>query len=200
MSSPRRMGAEQSEMRERLLDLAEKVLMQEGYAAVGVRRLAREADVTPALVHYYFRTLDDLLVALFRRRAEGDFARQVEALKSADPLRTLWEWWSRPAQASMTVEFLAMANHREAVRAELAVYAERHRAFQAEALERIFAERGGAPHGMPAVSVVVLLVAVSRSLAVERALGVEAGHAEILGLVERFIRESGTDSRTAGGG
>lgn len=189
------MGAEQSEMRERLLDLAEKVLMQEGYAAVGVRRLAREADVTPALVHYYFRTLDDLLVALFRRRADGDFARQVEALDSGDALRTLWERWSRPAEASMTVEFLAMANHREAVRAELVAYAERHRTFQAEALARIFAERGGAPHGMPAVSAVVLLVAVSRSLAVERALGVEAGHAEILALVERFIRESGADSR-----
>jgi AcrR family transcriptional regulator len=186
------MGAEHSQMRDRLLDLAEKVLTQEGYAAVGVRRLAREADVTPALVHYYFRTLDDLLVALFRRRADADFARQVEALDSGDALRTLWEWWSRPAEASMTVELLALANHREAVRAELAAYAERHRVFQAEALERIFAERGGSPYGMPAVSVVVLLVAVSRSLAVERALGVEAGHDDVLALVERFIRQSGT--------
>lgn len=188
------MGTEQSEMRHRLLDIAERLMAEEGYAAVGVRRLAREADVTPALVHYYYRTLDDLLVAVFRRRAENDFARQTEALNSKDPVRALWELWSRPAEAAVTVEFLALANHREAVRVELAAYAERHRAFQVTALEKVYAARGGSPYDMSATDVVVLLTAVSRSLAQEQAMGVSAGHGDILAVVERFIREN-----TAGG-
>ncbi len=188
------MGTEQSEMRHRLLDIAERLMAEEGYAAVGVRRLAREADVTPALVHYYYRTLDDLLVAVFRRRAENDFARQTEALNSKDPVRALWELWSRPAEAAVTVEFLALANHREAVRVELAAYAERHRAFQVTALEKVYAARGGSPYDMSATDAVVLLTAVSRSLAQEQAMGVSAGHGDILAVVERFIREN-----TAGG-
>ncbi|MEU1168284.1 helix-turn-helix domain-containing protein, partial [Streptomyces sp. NPDC005921] len=67
MTAPRRMGTETSKTRQVLLDVAERLMLEEGYASVGIRRVAREAEVAPALVLYYFRTLDDLFLAMLRR-------------------------------------------------------------------------------------------------------------------------------------
>ncbi|EUA30299.1 bacterial regulatory s, tetR family protein [Mycobacterium xenopi 4042] len=57
-----------------LLDAAEQLMLEEGYAAVTSRRVAQKAALKPQLVHYYFRTMDDLFLAAFRRRAEEGFA------------------------------------------------------------------------------------------------------------------------------
>ena len=71
----RRIGAEDSKTRAQLLDAAERLLLEEGYAAVTSRRVAAKAGLKPQLVHYYFRTMDDLFVAVFRRRADENLAR-----------------------------------------------------------------------------------------------------------------------------
>ena len=55
-------------------------MLADGYAAVSSRSVAKEAGVTPALVHYYFPTLDDLFLAVLRRRAEQQLARQDRML------------------------------------------------------------------------------------------------------------------------
>src|SRR5690606_21688674 len=65
-SSSRRIGAPDSKTRTRLLDAAERLLLREGYASVTSRRVAAEAGLKPQLVHYYFRTMDDLFLEVFR--------------------------------------------------------------------------------------------------------------------------------------
>src|SRR5262245_30812380 len=90
MAAPRRTGSETSETRAVLLDTVERVMLQDGYAAVSSRRIAKEAGVTPALVHYYFATLDDLFLAVLRRRADQQLERHQRFLASAQPLRALW--------------------------------------------------------------------------------------------------------------
>ena len=62
MATTRRMGTETSETRFRLLDITERVMIEDGYASVSSRRVAKDAGVTPALVHYYFATIDDLFL------------------------------------------------------------------------------------------------------------------------------------------
>ena len=57
-------------------------MLDSGYAAVSSRRVAAVADVRPALVHYYFRTMDDLFLATFQRRAEQGLVHQQRALQS----------------------------------------------------------------------------------------------------------------------
>ena len=42
------------------MDAAEQLLLEEGYAAVTSRRVGARAGLKPQLVHYYFRTMDDL--------------------------------------------------------------------------------------------------------------------------------------------
>src|ERR1700746_1245156 len=68
MTSARRSGAPDAEARGRLLDAAEQLMIEEGYAAVTSRRLAHKAGLKPQLVHYYFRTMEELFLEVFRRR------------------------------------------------------------------------------------------------------------------------------------
>ncbi len=89
MSATRRIGAESSASRGLLLDAALRLMVDEGYAAVTSRRVAAEAGLKPQLVHYYFRTMDDLFVAVVRRGAAQNLERQARALSSPQPLRAL---------------------------------------------------------------------------------------------------------------
>ena len=68
----------------------ERLLLEEGYAAVTSRRVAAKAGLKPQLVHYYFRTMDDLFLEVFRRRAEEGFAQFERAIADEPSLRTIW--------------------------------------------------------------------------------------------------------------
>src|SRR5947208_5332137 len=115
----RRLGGVDSNTREELLDAAEQLMLEEGYAAVTSRRVGRKSCISPQLVHYYFRTMDDLFLAVFRRRAEEGLARFEEALKIAPTLRTIWYVGRDTPGANFNLEFAALANHRKAIRAEM---------------------------------------------------------------------------------
>jgi AcrR family transcriptional regulator len=188
VSSPRRIGNESSKTRAALLDAAEKLMLEEGYAAVTSRRVAAEAGLKPQLVHYYFRAMDDLFLALFRRRAEQGIQRQAQALDSPQPLWALWDL-SRDSQGTaLTMEFIALANHRKAIRAEIASVAERLRAEQVAGLESVLSGYGVSAEQCPPVAFAVLLSSISRFLVIEReALGMSTGHDETTTFVEGFL-------------
>ncbi|MGW3949456.1 TetR/AcrR family transcriptional regulator [Streptomyces sp. NPDC004752] len=187
MTAPRRMGTENSRTRLRLLDITERLMLKEGYASVGIRRVAREAEVAPALVLYYFRTLDDLFLAVLRRRAEQELEISARVLDSPQPLRALWDLSSQPGAALIT-EFMALANHRKAIHAELAEHAERYRQAQEEIIVRKAAEGGLSLPDVPPVALLVVTTALARVLVMEKSLGMTAGHTETLDLVERVLQ------------
>jgi AcrR family transcriptional regulator len=120
MPSSRRFGAEDSAVRSRMLDVAEVLMLEEGYAAVTSRRLAAKAGVKQPLVYYYFRTMDELFLAVFRGMAEDGLERMKEALVAPEPIRALWNLNSDRSRTALTMEFLALANHRKVVQAEIA--------------------------------------------------------------------------------
>ena len=188
MASPRRIGAPDAKNRAVLLDAAERLMLEEGYAAVSSRRLASKAGLKPQLVHYYFRTMDDLFLALFQRRAEEGLQRQARALASDQPLRALWEYSTDPAGTALTMEFSALANHRKTIRNEIARYAEQFRAGQIEALSSLSERYGLRPDVCPPAVLTVLITSISRIIAMERAIGMSAGHAETLALVEQHLQ------------
>src|SRR6476469_5572482 len=119
MVSPRRLGTEDSKTRGQLLDAAEQLMLEEGYAAVTSRRVAAKASLKPQLVHYYFRSMDDLFLATFQRRGEQGMERHAKALSADQPLRAMWEMATDPRGTALTLEFAALANHRKAIRAEI---------------------------------------------------------------------------------
>ena len=140
--SPRRIGSHDSKTRLQLLDAAERLLNAEGYAAVTSRRVAAEAGLKPQLVHYYFRTMDDLFLEVFRRRADENIARFERSIAEDGSLRNLWRLNADPRGTAFRIEWVALANHRKAVRAEVARYAERFRAIQIEAVGAALTAQG----------------------------------------------------------
>ncbi len=187
MSATRRIGAESSASRGLLLDAALRLMVDEGSAAVTSRRVAAEAGLKPQLVHYYFRTMDELFVAVVRRGAAQNLERQARALSSPQPLRALWELNSDPTGTTLLTELAALANHRKAVRSELAVFAEQFRRQQEEALPAILERCGIGPEIVPPLAAPVILTGLTRIIGVERDLGLTTGHAELRELVERWL-------------
>src|ERR1043166_1173025 len=58
-----------------MLDGAEGILRDEGYAALTSRAVAERCGVKQRLVYYYFQTMDELIVETFRRMAVRELER-----------------------------------------------------------------------------------------------------------------------------
>ena len=178
MKPARRMGPATSETRMALLDATERVLRSEGYAAVSSRRIAEEAGLKQQLVYYYFHTMDELLLATFRRRTERALERLKATLESDHPLRALWEMHSEMSVAGLSAEFMAIANHHEGIRAEVARYMEESRALEAEALARILPSEMAGSH-LTASALSLAISSISQTLAREHETGIKSGHDDI---------------------
>jgi AcrR family transcriptional regulator len=197
MASTRRIGKEGSETRARLLDAAERLMVAEGYAALSSRRIAAEAGLKPALVHYYFQSMDDLIVALFRRGAAQSMERLEQASESARPLREMWRLASEQRGALLLVEFAALSRRRPAVRAEISAWGERHQQLQMRTL-RAALDRLPDDAGVTAGALSVLMTGLSVILTLEREVGLREGHDEALALVERALDALEPDTEPSG--
>jgi AcrR family transcriptional regulator len=184
--APRRIGATDSKSRAQLLDAAEALIFEEGYAAVTSRRVAARAGLKPQLVHYYFRTMDDLFVELFRSRADANLERFEQAIAADGSLRNLWRLNADPRGAAFAIEFVALANHRKEIRAEIARYAERFRDAQLAALTAAL-ESAGAADQIPPIAALLLMTGVTQTMALEQALGVTAGHDATVAFIDEAL-------------
>ncbi len=188
MSAPPEKGrkkrySERPDVRMKLLDAAENLIRDEGYASATVRRIAKQAGLTHQAVFYYFGSLDELLLALYRRTADKHEERLSQALNSENPIRAMWDVVRDPSATGLGLEFLALANHNDAVRAEIAARAESFRELEAKAIERHLEARGITPRLSPQM-VAILTNALARLLVQESTLGIHAGHDEAEALVE----------------
>ena len=189
MASPQPKGADESTARTALLDATERLMLQEGYAAVTSRRVAAEAGVNPGLVYYYFGPMDTLLIEVFRRRAGRMVERQAEALASEQPLWALWDLIRDQTTTALNLEFLALGNHRKAVRSELKTFSVRFRRLQFDGLARVLARYGIDQDLWPAEAVMLFMDGVTRFMLEEDAYGLNLGHAQAEAVVERLIGE-----------
>src|SRR6516165_12085690 len=139
MTAPKRIGRD-SATRKALIQATAQLMLEEGYAAATSRRVAAKAGVKPALVHYYFPTMDELYMAVFRRGAAVYLERQQTALASDRPLHAFWDTLTAPKDTRLLLEFMGLANHRKEIRAEIAAWAERWRKQQITALNFIVRE------------------------------------------------------------
>ncbi|RJF91263.1 TetR/AcrR family transcriptional regulator [Sphingomonas cavernae] len=189
MTQKRRIGAKSSETRARIVEAAEQVIRDEGYAAASTRQVAKHAGLQPSLVHYYFPTTDDLFLAVFQRGAEQSDAMIEQALTSEDPVRSLWRFFADTSRTALALEFMALANHRKAIRAEIAKHSEAMRARQSELFEQILGERLAGSGGCAPAGLSLLLAGIGRALVMEGALGVHSGHAEARAFVDKWLDE-----------
>ena len=189
MTEKRKVGTAPSAKRTAILDATQRLIRDEGYAAVSTRRVAAQAGVKPALVQHYFASMEELLLAVYRRAADHSIAAQVAALASPRPLRALWALSRDAARAGLAVEFMALANHRKSIRTEIVAYSERARLLQAEAMQDILADTALGRAGLPAIGVSLLLAGMARGLVMEEGLGITGGHDEADAIVARWLDE-----------
>src|SRR5215207_4585673 len=78
------------ETEQALLDAAERLLVDVGAAGITTRRVAEEAGANHGLVHYYFGSVDQLLVRVLERFTERLIERQRQ-MYAADA--TFLEKW-----------------------------------------------------------------------------------------------------------
>jgi TetR/AcrR family transcriptional regulator, regulator of autoinduction and epiphytic fitness len=183
----RKSNADDGGTRLRLIEATAQIMHDEGYAAATSRRVAAKAGVKQALVYYYFPTMDDLFLEVLKVGADAALAEMRAALIDDDPIRALWEINSDERRTVLNTEFMALANHRKVIGAELKAFAERVRDIETAAVTLTLRANGVDLNAYPPVAIAMLVVQTARSLGNELAVGVTQGHEELRALVERHI-------------
>lgn len=148
-----------------LLDKAEAIMRESGYAALSSRQLAKAAGLSPQIVYYYFKTMDDLFAAMFLRTADH-YLRGLEAARESDePLAALWELSCDTSRASVTQEFMALANHRKSLMGLLSDFGRTFHAKQTEIIQQQIAAGKFDPRGVPADMIAAMLEVAARGFA-----------------------------------
>ena len=171
----------------KLIEAAYDLLGEEGYHAFSARQVAQKAGLKPQLVHYYFQSMEELLIAVFQRSSAHYFRLHDEALSSRHPMRALWALNSNLPEGKRMTEYVALGKVYPGLREEMRHTGERFRAQQIEAMERIYAERDidhtiVGPHGM-----VLLMSALARNFVIEAEVGVRLGHEEVKRLIQQVL-------------
>jgi AcrR family transcriptional regulator len=185
MTSPKA-GTRDSATRRALIQATAQVMLEAGYAAATSRRVAAQAGVRPALVHYYFPSMDDLYLAVLRSGGESNLERQRQALTDGEALHSLWDLNSTQ-ESRLWMEFMALANHRKAIGSEIAAYAERFRDIEEAAVTMALRARGVDVREFPPVVMSMILTSLARILMLERNLGITRGHPQATAFIESYL-------------
>ena len=136
---------------------------EEGYEPPRRARSRARAGVKQALVYYYFPSMDDLFVEVLKAGAEASLERMRKALIDDDPSVRSGRSNSDLGMTALNTEFMALANHRKAIGAQLRAYAERVRDIETAADDD---ECGpaGSTWRLSAVAIAMLIAQIARSL------------------------------------
>lgn len=189
MKKPRRLGLEKSAVRERIVAAAIKVLQQEGGIGLTASAVARVANVKPHLIHYYFRTMDDLFVALVEIVGREGLEKTQVALGSEEPLRALWTAETGSTWGNLILQIQAIAMHRDSVRKALVAHAEEVRKLQIEAVVR-HCEARQIVTDIPPIAMIQVIVGIARQLVRERTLGFTLGHEVVVSVIEDLLEQA----------
>jgi TetR/AcrR family transcriptional regulator len=174
-----------------LLDAAERLLVEVGYAGITTRRLAEKAGVNHGLVHYYFGSMENLLVRVLERFTERLTARQ-RALYAAVEVPFIEKW--RQAMRYLVgedVEYEKIWLELQALswnNPELQEQVARVNAEWRGVLTEAFAEpRRAYGIDMPLEALVSLVITFNEGVILERAQGIDEGHRELLAWIDGWL-------------
>jgi AcrR family transcriptional regulator len=177
---------------EALLDAAERLLVEVGHAGVTTRRLAEEAGVNHGLVHYYFGSIENLLVRVLERFTERLIRRQRELYAADTPFIEKWRTAMRylisedVTYEKVWLELSALAWNHPELRERVAGVDGEWRAVLTEAFELARREHG---IDVPIEALVSLVMTFNIGIMVERLSGIETGHRELLDWIERWLSD-----------
>jgi AcrR family transcriptional regulator len=172
-----------------LLDAAERLLVEVGAAGITTRRVAEEAKVNHGLVHYYFGSVEQLLVRVLERFTDRLVERQRQMYAADIPFLEKWRTAmgyldeDRPYQ-KIWYELQALAWNRPDLRERLArVHAE----WRAVLIEAFAPVRDDLGLEIPLEALVTLVYSFNEGIMLDRMSGIELGHHELLDWIDGWL-------------
>ena len=181
------------EAKGQLLDAAERLLVEAGYAGLTTRRVAAEAGVNHGLVHYYFGSMEELLLQVLERFTGRLIERQTAMYEADVPFiekwRTAMRWLEEDVEAGYPKvwwELQAMAWNHPAMAERVRRVDEMWRG-----LLRVHFKRALDDYGVdfPLEAVVSLVVTFNIGVQIEQLSGITDGHAELLAWIDGWLEQ-----------
>jgi AcrR family transcriptional regulator len=172
-----------------LLDAAERLLVEVGAAGVTTRRVAEQAGANHGLVHYYFGSVEQLLVRVLERFTEGMIERQRQLYAADAPFLEKWRTAmayleeDRPYQ-KIWFELQALAWNRPELQERLAWVHGEWRAVLSDAFAPVREELG---LDLPLEALVSLVYTFNEGIMLEQLSGIETGHRELLDWIDGWL-------------
>jgi AcrR family transcriptional regulator len=178
------------ETEQALLDAAERLLVEVGAAGITTRKVAEEAGANHGLVHYYFGSVEQLLVRVLERFTERLIERQRELYAADEPFVEKWRTAMRylvsddVTYEKIWLELQALAWNRPELRDRLAGVNAQWRAVLTEAFDEPRRELG---IDMPLEALVSLVMTFNIGIIVERLGDIDTGHAALLDWIDGWL-------------
>ena len=182
------------EAERRFLDAAERLLVRDGYAAVTTRSLAEEAGLNHGLVHYYFGSMQELLLQVLERFTDRLIARQEEMYNAPGPFIDKWREAMRyldedenSGYSKMWYELQAMGWNEPEMRKRVANVDRAWFRVITAALDKAMDEYHLDRTTFPLEAVVTLVGTFNEGITLQRLSGIRSGHAALLRAIDAWL-------------
>jgi AcrR family transcriptional regulator len=176
------------------LDAAERLLIREGAAGISTRQLAMEAGQNHGLVHYYFGSVDELLLQTMERFTGRILERQRAMYGTDAPFAEKWHTAMGYIEDDLAAgypkvwaELEALAWNHPEMRDRLNRVNEDWRTLLRDALAEAIDEYGLDDSRFSAEALAALVMQFQKGLLNERLLGFDRGHAELLVAIDSWL-------------
>jgi AcrR family transcriptional regulator len=179
---------------EAILDGAESLLVEVGYAAITTRKLAERAGVNHGLVHYYFGSMEEVFIQVLERYTAQLTARQRELYSSDLPFIDKWRAAMSHLLAEDEAEYQkiwcelqAMSWSRPEMRARVGRVLGEWQSVLEPAFRAGLRELGVDTRRYPVEAIVSLVLTFNEGVILERLMGVDSGHEQLLNMIDRML-------------
>jgi AcrR family transcriptional regulator len=176
------------------LDAAERLLVREGAAGISTRALATESGQNHGLVHYYFGSVDELLLQTLERFTGRVLDRQRAMYDTDAPFIEKWRRAMNYIEEDLAsgypkvwAELEALAWNKPEMRERLNAVNESWRTLLRDALAEAIEEYGLDTSHFSAEAMAALVMQFNKGLLNERLLGFDRGHAELLASIDGWL-------------
>jgi AcrR family transcriptional regulator len=179
---------------ESFLDAAERLLIREGVAGISTRRLAEEAGQNHGLVHYYFGSVDELLLQTLERFTGRVLERQRAMYETDSSFIEKWRAAMSYIDEDLAggypkvwAELEALAWNKPALRERLRTVSDQWRSLLRDAVAGAIEEYGLDTTSFSAEAWAALVMQFNKGLLFERLLGFDRGHGELLTAIDGWL-------------
>jgi AcrR family transcriptional regulator len=199
------MSSARKEATEALLDATERLLIEVGHAGVTTRRVAAEAGVNHGLVHYYFGSIEELMLQVVRRFSHRLLERQRAMYASDAPFVEKWREAMRYLDDDRLAGFPKVKLELQAAAWNNAVMRDRLVELHREWIDTLvpafahgLAELGVDTGPFSVEAIVALVVTFNEGIELERMTGMDCGHRALLDAIDVWLQKLPRTARAPG--